>query len=1007
MSVLKLGTNKFSKMLLGSGVISRAYLGSTQIFPSTWTPEDIEVSNQEGWWDFSDLSTIDDSTDPGFCQQLDDKFATARHMTTSTLANKPRTGSDTVNGLNVGESHDGERKLSHSGFPVTDGNSTIISFTRIDAVNHNNDSNFSWDSSNDYQVSANIQPVYNPYVVFADGNFTFADAPFTGILNSTIFQQDFDEGTATAHANGRLQGSLPYTSQMGASGNLRWFSNRGGSRSPTGVMCEMIAVTKMTEDLQWKIEGYIHHKWEGAGALNSLPYSHPHKFTKPFAGVASVPLFTIEDLDTNIWLDADNKDSVEDRDPGSPFNRLRRWHDGKVNGLIADQGTNSLQPDIFPNGLNNMTTIGFNGVGYRMTIASLTLTGEHSIFAVAMQNGSGVNYQEILRGDPVDEDMHFGGRSDHHFSVFYGDGATWDDVGDVTPVEGASGVWRLQSVVTSGGVAQPYFDGVAKDTKVCSMTSISNFFLGSAGSANLWTGEMAEIIVIPYAVTDDERQRIEGQLAWKWGRVAQLPSNHLYKHNPPTRNLWTALEINPGAWYDFTELQNTNHIISNGEIEQWGDKGLGALHISQNTASKRPSISRIYNGLNVADFDPTVTDRSLENSTVSGFPFQQIDIFYLMKKDTVTGDYLFTTNGSGSSQLRGNRDANYDWELVTEDDGQSGVNDNTGDTGVHLLNFRWDGSTLYLFVDGSSKGTPIAQIGTCIVDDYFRIGADAFGGNGHDGFIGEIVSSIVFHSDEMRQRLEGYLMHKFGIEANLPGGHPYLNSPPKLTTAKELFRDTFNRANSTDLNSLPTGKYRSHSPTGALSWVQVSGGAGGSEILTNSLKMGDNGAGADWAIAYVDHNFIDAEIIANEKFTVEADVSITGTAGGTRFVGFGLGIDKATLDAWSANNPSIFDIDFFIGYDPTGTKEVKIFADGVEVHQQAFNLDAGGNLKVVFTNVLNFDASTTINYEAFVDDVSIKTGTFDWSGTDENYITTYSNISTDGGIIDNFKVETE
>jgi hypothetical protein len=46
---------------------------------------------------------------------------------------------------------------------------------------------------------------------------------------------------------------------------------------------------------------------------------------------------------------------------------------------------------------------------------------------------------------------------------------------------------------------------------------------------------MGEVIVVPGAVGTDERQRIEGYLAHKWGRQASLPTGHPYKTTAPTR----------------------------------------------------------------------------------------------------------------------------------------------------------------------------------------------------------------------------------------------------------------------------------------------------------------------------------------------------------------------------------------------------------------------------------------------------------------------------------------
>jgi hypothetical protein len=72
-------------------------------------------------------------------------------------------------------------------------------------------------------------------------------------------------------------------------------------------------------------------------------------------------------------------------------------------------------------------------------------------------------------------------------------------------------------------------------------------------------------------------------------------------------------------------------------------------------------------------------------------------------------------------------------------------------------------------------------------------GADAPGGNltigaginGGDrwlnGDLGELIITRTALSAAERQRLEGYAAHKWGLAANLPGGHPYQSVPPHLS----------------------------------------------------------------------------------------------------------------------------------------------------------------------------------------------------------------------------------
>ena len=52
---------------------------------------------------------------------------------------------------------------------------------------------------------------------------------------------------------------------------------------------------------------------------------------------------------------------------------------------------------------------------------------------------------------------------------------------------------------------------------------------GIAGADRWLNGDLAELIITRTAPTTDERQRIEGYPAHKWGLAASLPSTHPYK----------------------------------------------------------------------------------------------------------------------------------------------------------------------------------------------------------------------------------------------------------------------------------------------------------------------------------------------------------------------------------------------------------------------------------------------------------------------------------------------
>jgi len=52
-------------------------------------------------------------------------------------------------------------------------------------------------------------------------------------------------------------------------------------------------------------------------------------------------------------------------------------------------------------------------------------------------------------------------------------------------------------------------------------------------SGEYWIGYIGEILVYTTALSDTDRQKVEGYLAWKWGLQGNLPANHPYKNVSP------------------------------------------------------------------------------------------------------------------------------------------------------------------------------------------------------------------------------------------------------------------------------------------------------------------------------------------------------------------------------------------------------------------------------------------------------------------------------------------
>lgn len=98
----------------------------------------------------------------------------------------------------------------------------------------------------------------------------------------------------------------------------------------------------------------------------------------------------------------------------------------------------------------------------------------------------------------------------------------------------------------------------------------------------------------------------------------------------------------------------------------------------------------------------------------------------------------------------------------------------TTDTGVFLSVLVKGASTTSMYCDGTIAGTPqTTRSGSSNLTYVGRRGSTY-----HNGWLCDVVVISNAVSDSDREKLEGYMAHKWGLAGKLPGAHPYKSSPP-------------------------------------------------------------------------------------------------------------------------------------------------------------------------------------------------------------------------------------
>jgi hypothetical protein len=226
--------------------------------------------------------------------------------------------------------------------------------------------------------------------------------------------------------------------------------------------------------------------------------------------------------------------------------------------------------------------------------------------------------------------------------------------------------------------------------------------------------------------------------------------------------------------------------------------------------------------------------------------------------------------------------------------------------------------------------------------------------------------------------------------------------------ADVLFADTFDRADSTDLNATTDGK---SGALGALNYTVQTYSDVTLDISGETLRI--NGPASDGSyggLVYIDdHNFADAAIAAGGGFSIRVDIAAYSTLGSGRRMAVGVGQSLAELETQPGVDASDHRSDLLVAYRDT-TDSLEIYKNGLLDSAETIS---GGlpndptTMRIEYT-CTGFKAGSTVIYNVYFDDDStaFTSGTFTWSGTAENYISLASNLSNDS-LFDNLEIRGE
>lgn len=235
-----------------------------------------------------------------------------------------------------------------------------------------------------------------------------------------------------------------------------------------------------------------------------------------FVGRLMAP-WTPAAISTALWLDAADESTITLN--GST---VSQWRDKSGSSGHVSQGTAGLQPAYLTADLNGKAGIDFY-LGKGLNTSTSNPVVAFAITVIKAQNATWNNYHSML-DSYGSSPQRIGGMRASGQNGFWADpypSATWDD-----------GVARTPALSGYNSITSPRIVGftvtAGRGNPMTGMT-IGNFSTGTQGGS----GVQYEIVALATAPSADDRQKLEGYLAWKWGLQANLPGNHPYKLAPP------------------------------------------------------------------------------------------------------------------------------------------------------------------------------------------------------------------------------------------------------------------------------------------------------------------------------------------------------------------------------------------------------------------------------------------------------------------------------------------
>ena len=489
--------------------------------------------------------------------------------------------------------------------------------------------------------------------------------------------------------------------------------------------------------------------------------------------------WTPSKITTELWLDAADVNTIS-KDGN---NKVSQWNDKSGNSIHLSQENSDYKPTYN----TNTNSIDFDGINDNLQSASLNSSD------LTSNNGTVFNLFSVVAFTSGVNWFNFEETPSRRINFETND--RWDWVNDQAGKlenwsDTLTSTHKIISAVADGTNQYVRLNGdqVASKANSLSLASFnSSITLGKSTTLNYWANcSFKELLLVPNSLSNSDIEKIEGYLAWKWGLTGNLPIDHPYKSDGSLFGYWTPSQVTETcAWYDAADIATITKDGSNN-VSQWNDKSGNSVDISQTNPTYKPIYDSTDKSVNFdADYFYAYVSaiagiavlRNINGKVGSNWVTPIIG----QRGDQTPPSYIFVNTGEDAATY------------VASIDGASA---NTGDislNGGDLTPGNGTGTNISIsgythFPVNDEPDVLYWQLNQTELWRFIATYTDEYNNAGKFD-MHELILFSSIPSDSDRQKIEGYLAHKWGFASKLPAGHPYKSSSPSTVSTSQTVGD--------------------------------------------------------------------------------------------------------------------------------------------------------------------------------------------------------------------------